>query len=80
MADTITGTAVIGLRFEFEGSDNRLITMPNYRPNITKSDISNVSNIFKNKEILIGDKAGTKCTGISESYIQDKTSTKLDIS
>ncbi len=79
MADTIKSSNEISIRFSFEDSDNRLITLSNKRPNITSADIKTVGNYFKTNNLIIGDKTGAKCEGISEAYTQEQTKTKLDL-
>ena len=79
MRDTIKSTSELSLRFSFGANDDRLITLPNPRPDLTASEIKAVGKKFSDNNILIGDKNGDSCTGISQAYIKDKTTTKLDL-
>lgn len=79
MEDTIKSTSELGLRFGFGSNDDRLITIPNPRPDLTANEIKVVGNKFANANALIGDKNGDSCTGIVEAYVKDKTKSIFDL-
>lgn len=78
MKDTVKSTSEISLRFGFGENDDRLITLPNPRTDITGEEIKAVGKKFSDYNAIIGDKNGDPCTGISEAYVKDKTTMKIE--
>jgi len=77
--DTVTSAAELKIRQQFGADDDRLLSLPNPRSNITAADINNAFSDVTTTQIIVGDKDGAAFTGISKAYREEKTIRKLDL-
>lgn len=74
MATTISTFNNLKLVAAFSDEDDRTITLPNPKPNLTKEEIDAVG--AKAVDVLIGDKYGAEFTRIkTASYVTGSTTT-----
>jgi len=77
--DTITSSQDLKVRMEFGSDDDRLISLPNPRTDLTAADITNAFSDVTITKVVVGDKDSADFTGISEAYREDKVVRKLDL-
>lgn len=74
---TIKNTTEVKLLAAFTDEDDRTITIPDPKANITEQEITNLQTLAAN--VLIGDKYGAQFTRFKEAYYIYKTTTDYDI-
>lgn len=71
MASTITNTHELKLLAAFADEDDRTITIPNPKANLTKTQIEAFAEVAA--PVIIGDKYGATFTRFKKAYYFDKT-------
>lgn len=77
--DTVTSSADLKIKMGFGSEDDRTISLPNPRANVTAQEITNAFTDVTVSKVIVGDKAGADYTGILSAYREDKTVRKLDL-
>ena len=78
-ADTVTSSCEGKLVVEFYDGDNRTLSVPNPKTNLTATQVNAVVNQMVTDQPLIGDKFGASIVGASSFKVIEKTETKLDL-
>lgn len=78
-ADTSTYTQELQIKANFGEDDNRTITVPEARTNVTTQEIKDLENFLAESKILVGDKDGAAFTDIESAVLQETTRVKLDL-
>ena len=80
MANKTTTTRDMKANFVYTDNDTRLITIPN-AGTYSSSQAATVRNALNTfGAITIGDKTGAAFSSVQTAYIEEKTTTKLDLS
>ncbi len=80
MADVVKNKNTLQMVVDFADGDNRTISVDNPNTAINLGAcIDSLSAYVVENNILISDKSGAACTGISDANIFRKTNTKLDL-
>lgn len=78
--DTVTSDGVAAIKFVFGDDDNRTVSVPDARNDITSSEIQELEEWVVANNVLLGDKALAAVTGIESAIYTFTTKVKLDIS
>ena len=79
MADKVKSTQTLKLVAAFEDGDDRTLSIPTTRNDITKSDINNTDFVNAAKSVLIGDKAGAAFKKWASAQTVAQTVVYLDL-
>lgn len=79
-ADTHTYTQELQIKANFGEDDNRTITLPNARTDVTQQEIKDLEEFVAESKILVGDKEGAAFTDFESAILQETTRVKLDLS
>ena len=80
MADQTTTTSTLQVVAGFADNDDRTINLENPNTAIDLgAGVGNLQNFAKQKQVIIGDKAGAAFTGFKSAKIVNKTVTKFDL-
>lgn len=78
-ADTSTYTQELQIKANFGEDDNRTITVPEARTDVTTQEIKDLEDFLLESKILVGDKEGAAFTDIETAVLQETTRVKLDL-
>ena len=78
MADTFTNTVELKILVGFVDEDDRTLTLPNPKSNITTQELENLQTLAA--PVLIGDKYGAQFSRFKSVVKKYTTRTKYDIS
>lgn len=81
-ADTITSANDAKFNMAFDDGDTRTITLKNANTEYcTQENAATLNTWIVANQPIVGDRSGTSATtGIVDAYIEEKTTTKLDLS
>lgn len=79
--DTITSSSNVKFNMAFDDGDSRTITLKNAKAAYcTAANTATLNSWVIANQPIVGDQSGTSSTtGIITAYIEDKTTTKLDL-
>lgn len=79
-ADTVTSEQVLNIKTVFTDDDNRTITVPNARNDISSAEIADLEEWIVATNILLGDKALADVSGVESAVLVATSRIKIDIS
>ena len=78
-ADTVTSSCEGKLVVEFYDGDNRTLSVPDPKTNLTSAQVNAFVNQMVIDQPIVGDKFGSSVVGASSFKVIEKTETKLDL-
>lgn len=79
MADTVTANTTLDMEFAFVDGDTRLAKVKNPKADITAQDISNLNQMIRANNLIIGDRYQSTFAQINYAKKVTKTTTTFDI-
>lgn len=79
MADITKETNTLSIVAEFTDGDDRTITLPNPKDNISAAEINSLSAYCNDNDVLIGDKAGADFHRFKSATVRSVATTFLDL-
>lgn len=79
MADTIKSSTELNLTMVFEDDDTRVLSLPNPKDSVNKSNVKDLESVMQVNQPLVSDKSGAPFTNFKKAVVHTVESRQFDL-